>query len=188
LRDLLIGLLGLNVLGPKSETERAADVEKGFDPTFPKFVPFAFLAGQPEVIKHYLEQAKRRHGEEAAATDEAFEAFSQALLTQIKTGRSGLPGKMASLLTDDLRDVERNAYWKSEEVQLALQSMGVKPRAESKAVPHIGARPAFMEKNQGSFIKDEDLEQMGERPHRKRVDVPNEDEIEKFKRALKGED
>lgn len=188
LRDLLVNLLGLAVFGPKSAREKEADRTKGLDPDFPRIVPLAYLTGQPEVLQHFIDQAKRRVAEDAATTDASFDAISAAILEQIKTGRSALPKDMARLLTDDLQSIEKNSYWNSEEMQQQLDAVGVRPRVDDRAVPHIAEIPKVFKdrQNGGSALSEAELIQLGERPaKRQRVNI-DPAELEKYRRALGG--
>jgi len=186
LRDTLIGVFGLNLLGKKCDKERQKDIEAGSDPDMPKFVPGSFLFGNPEVIKSFLTKLQRREKEESVEDDEAmaFDKFSTQLLNQLKTGLSDLPADMIPLLTSDLTDLERNSYWRSDEVKEMLTALGVKPRSSSDAVPHIPGKPKALENAPPGMLSDSELEAAGERPQgRKRVVL--ESELEKFRQALK---
>ena len=191
-------MLGLNVLGKKTAKELEQDKKNGFE-GWPKFVPLSFLTGQPEILAHYTKRLEQEARDKAASEDQTFEAFSSALHQFLKTGKSmDLPGDMVPLLTGDLKDIERNSYWKSEEVQQQLAALGVKPRGESKAVAHVSSKPKFLEDQQKEKQKEReqlaevDPTKAGELPKskRKRIDLdmpmPGEAEIEKFRRALSG--
>jgi hypothetical protein len=158
------------------------------------------LTGQPDVIRHYIERMQRDARDKAASEDQTFDAFSSALHQYLKTGKaSDLPGDMVPLLTGDLKDLERNSYWKSEEVQQQLAALGVKPRGESKAVAHVTSKPKFLEDQEKEKQKEReqlaevDPTKAGELPKgkRKRIDLdmpmPGEAELEKFRRALKSD-
>lgn len=179
LRDMSIGLLGLNMLGPKTELEKKEDEKKGFDPDFPKFVPFSFLAGNPDVLRWFSNRAKKQQAEEAAAGDEDFEQTAAAIHALAKTGKPGdLPSRLAQLLTGDLSDVERNSYWRSEEAQETLARL-VKPRISEGAVPHVDVRPKALEPQRISAVLNETS-----RPARADISPA---ELEKMQRALKGD-
>ena len=178
-RDTLIALFGLNLLGEKTAQERAKDTTEGRDPDMPKFVPLSFLTGQPEVMQHYLAQGKRHKAEEAAVSDESFDMISDAILRQAKGEKSGLPSRMAELLTGDLTDVTHNAYWKSEEAQQQLASL-VKPRSSDRMTAHVSGRPQVE-----NFAVDPSLLE-ADAAHR--APAPSAAELERFRKALGGSD
>jgi hypothetical protein len=173
-RNLLVNLLGLNLFVPEDQADR-------------DFMPLVGLVGHPEMLKFYQEQAKRRADEDAAGDDEIFDQFSEHLLRQLKMGDSDLRGDMVPLLTDELGDIERNSYWNSEELQQQLTALGVKPRGEPRTVPHVKARPKYLERG-GVELSDDQLMMAGEKPRDGNPLDFDPAEIEKFKRALGGDD
>lgn len=175
---MLISLFGLQ-FAPSKVGESDEELRK-------KLVPLSYIVGRPDALKYYLEKAQNAQREEAAAKDEDFETFSAELHKQAKTGMSALPGDMVPLLLDGLPEIERNSYWHSEEAKDALRVLGIKPRAETRAVPHIDKRPKVLEAKQDSMLSEEELVMLGERPKRTRVPVDREAELEKFRRALSG--
>jgi hypothetical protein len=183
-RLMLIRTLGLDLLpDERSKTDQTEKLDEA------PFVPLSFLAGHPEIMKTYIERLQRK-GPADPKEDEMFDQFSEQLLQQLKTGQSDIRGDMVPLLTDELKEIERNSYWHSEDVQRAMQTLGIKPRGSGRAVPHIDKRPKFMEdrlkEQQAGFISDEILEEAGELPSsgRKKVVIDEEVELEKFRRAL----
>lgn len=196
LRDLLIGVLGLNLMGPKSKIEREQDEAAGLDPDTPKFVPASILMGQPEVIKHFLDKAKQEtpNAEDSTMSDDAFEKFSSELHKHLKGEESDLDGDMIPLLTADLKDLEQNSYWRSGAAQQALQHLGVKqrPASQSTVAVHLEVKPKVFEGREGSMFSDEALIAMGEKP--RDPNAPEQDpklresELEKYRRALAGEE
>jgi hypothetical protein len=177
LRDLLIGILGV-AIGDSKEKKNGE---------MPLIVPLAYLLGNPEVLQHYSELAERRDAEESSVDDADFDRFSRQLQQQLEQGYSDLPGDMVPLLTEDLKDIERNSYWHSEAAKVALKSLGIKPRSSSAAVPHVKARPAAMQdRSMAGLVDESELETFGEVPSEKFALSPEEREaeIEKFRRAL----
>lgn len=138
LRAMLINILGLNVFGEKTPAERREDEKAGLDPETPRFMPLAYMIGDPDWVRHLQEFAQRRTGENAANEDEAFDRLSQSILDQIKGKPSDLPADMTPILLGDLKDLERNSYWQSFEAHEALARMGVKTRSPGSApAPHV---------------------------------------------------
>lgn len=143
LREMLIGVLGLNLIREwKAPKDKPFDTDtKAALADVTPFVPASILFGRPQVLQAYLDDLKKTEKEERASEafraqqDAAFEAFSAAL------ARGETPPDMDPVLMGRPGDT-LNLYWRSEDAQAALRSLGVKPRpADAPAVPHVSAKP-----------------------------------------------
>jgi len=126
-KTLMVGLLGLKFTGASSSEDALADAN---------FVPLSLLTGQPEVLKHYMEEAEKEAGTEEALQDEAFEEFSAGLHKKLQGKDPGMDlGDIEPLLSEPPTGGWR---WNSVDMQEALQSLGVKPRDPARSgAPHI---------------------------------------------------
>lgn len=166
-RDMFITLLGLNLL-PEREEEKA----KAGDDYVPDILPLSVLVGRPQMIRDLLDGLERAQSETAAAQDANFEAFSANLLKQLKEGKSDLPDGMVPLLTGDLSNLERNAYWHSDAAQAAMVALGIKERTATTAVPHVGKRLKPGDEQQDlSFMSEEEMKRIYEEQAEMRAEL-----------------
>jgi hypothetical protein len=114
LRNTLIQVLGLNLVHPDDVLPEERESGQ------PVFIPYSYLGGQPEVMKHVLEKYEKAE-EASKATDRAmrdtsFEAFSRDLQRMLTAGQIGdlepilgkeepppEPGKMSRSEADSYR-------------------------------------------------------------------------------------
>jgi len=179
MRQMLIRLLGLDII---PDTRPVAEQEKKPDSAL--FVPFAFLAGHPEVMQQWVEQAQSSVSTEAATSDMDFDAFSEELLKQLKTGKSALPGDMVPLLTENPTELLRENYWKSQEAQQAIQNLGIRPRVSGDAVPHIGAAPRKLETGFNQEVGPSYDARLIDATDAPDGNLSDEEELAKFRKAL----
>lgn len=143
LREMLIGVLGLNLVRKWKEPKGGFDAatKTALDDVTP-YVPASFLFGRPQSIQPYLDEMQKEAKIEKAAADyqatqdDAFEEFSKRLAAggDMEPWVKGKPG-------DD-----RNVYWNSLDAKQILRSLGVKPRVGGAAVPHISVKPKHIPK------------------------------------------
>ena len=147
-RELLIHTLGLNLIkrwapaadGTSQSTEASEDA-------CTPFIPGSLIWGQPEVVKHYLEDLEKENVAEAAAADKAFDEWSARLAR-------GDTADMDPILLGEtppgMKPVSTN--W-----QAMLQRVGVRERAPNAPPPetvphyHVGRKsPAATDGPPGS--------------------------------------
>lgn len=124
LRETLVGVLGLHLF--------AEEKPAGSGPT--PFIPAAALFSNHHLLKHVIEAKEKAKQAEEAMQDDAFEALSQKLA-------KGDFGDLHPILRGGNIAEDKNAYWRSEEAQLALRRAGVTNRpASAGAAPHFSRK------------------------------------------------
>lgn len=124
LREMLIGLLGLNVI--KRWVLKPGETAPDVTP----FVPLSFLVSKPEMLKHYIDEGEKDDTVVPPEQDAAFEAWSAKLAR-------GDVADMDPILIGTPND-DKNLYWRTEAAQQALKAMGVRstPGIAQTGVPH----------------------------------------------------
>lgn len=130
LREMLIGLLGLNVI--KQWTLKPGETAPDVTP----FVPLSFLVARQDVLKHYIDEGARDDTPVPPEQDAAFEAWSA------KLARGDIADMDPILIGTP--DDDKNVYWRSEAAQQALKAMGIRstPGAAATGVPHYTVKKA----------------------------------------------
>jgi hypothetical protein len=85
LREMLVGVLGLNLVHRSQLGEAAKDLPEHVTP----FIPFSMLVSRPDVIKKVQEEYEAASSASRGVEDDAFEAFSKDLQRRLEEGDLG---------------------------------------------------------------------------------------------------
>lgn len=85
IRELFVGLLGLNLIHKKALEAEGTEVPEGVTP----FVPMSFLVSRPEILKQLMEDMEKADSAERGVTDDAFDAWSRDLQQRLESGDMG---------------------------------------------------------------------------------------------------
>jgi hypothetical protein len=127
LRELLINLLGLNLVhrsAAEAEAEkRGEELPKDFTP----FVPLSFIVGRPDVVSKLQEEYAQADQASRATKDATFDAWSRELQRRLESGDMG---DMEPILVGPQFE-SREQEWMALNADL-LKSLGVTIRGESE--------------------------------------------------------
>lgn len=182
LRAELISLLGLNLRAqPAVMPVDAAGLPR------PIFTPLSVLVARPEAFQAAMSQAKRTEHEEAATSDETFDAFSAALHAHLKGESTDLNQGFVSALTKDVAKRASHLRWDSPEMQQAAAAMGLsRGKIPLPVATHTPGLPkiisdALEEERRVQAADDDMADSLRNRAGMKRID---EAELQKYRDLL----
>ena len=132
LREMLVGVLGLNLVHKSQLGEGAKDLPESVTP----FIPFSMLVSRPEVMKQVRDEYEAAESASRGVEDDAFEAFSKDLQQRLEQG--GDLGDLEPMFGSvDLS--QKDLYFQRYPPEM-LRNLGVKMMNEEEATKREEAR------------------------------------------------